>query len=88
MMNFEILQVVAALLFKISPGRSSGSSCREETVGTVNPVFTGTGISLGCLEMKSCKGIEIKFSAENSVTDLLHDFEEGILTSLCQVSHL
>ena len=90
-MNFEILQVLAALLFKINPGdlgRSSRSSHKEKTVGTVNPVFTGTGIPLGCLKMKSRKGVEIKFSAENSVTDLLHDFEEGILTCLCQFSHL
>lgn len=38
--------------------------------------------------MKSHTGIEIKFNAENPATDLLHDFEEGILTCLCQFSHL
>lgn len=90
-MNFEILEVIAAPPFKVNPGdlgRSSGSSHRQKTVGIVNPVFTGTGIPLGCLKMKSLKGVGIKFSAENSVTDLLHDFEEGILTCLCQFSHL
>lgn len=69
-------------------GRSSRSSHRERTVGTVNPIFTGTGIPSGCLKIKSPKEAEIKFSAENSVADLLHDFEEGILTCLCQFSHL
>jgi len=81
MMNFEILEVIAALLFKINLGdlgSSSRSSCREKTIGFVNLVFIGTGIPFGCLKTKSCKGVEIKFSAENSVTDLPHDFEEGI----------
>lgn len=91
MKTFEMLQVIAALLIKRNPGdlgRSSRSSHREKIVGIMNTVFTGTGISLGCLKMKSHKGVQIKFSAENSGTDLLHDFEEGILTSLCQFSHL
>lgn len=38
--------------------------------------------------MKSHKGMEIKLNAENSDIDLLHDFEEGILTCLCEHKHL
>lgn len=83
-MNFEILEVIILKawwswnVFKVFPW--------DKTLGIVNPVFTGTGIILSCLKTKSHTGIEI--NAENPATDLLHDFEEGILTCLCQFSHL
>lgn len=89
--NLKILKVLAALFYKINPrdlGSFLRSSHSEKIIGIVDPVFTRTVIALGCLKMKSHKGVEIKLTAKNSVTDLLHDFEEGILTCLCQPSHL
>lgn len=89
--NLENLKELTALFYKVNHrdlGSILRSSHSEKIIGIVDPVFTRTVIALGCLKMKSHKGVEIKLTAKNSVTDLLHDFAEGILTCLCQPSHL